>query len=127
MEQWSIPIALLPGIALLILSTSNFILGLNRELKELTIQPQEKLLIKGKMRQLRVLSYALAGLYASCAFLVLISAMMLYGTENASVNLQLIIKVLHLFSVVSIFMSLTLLTVYSIRAVSFRQRAFRGK
>lgn len=127
MEQWSIPIALLPGIALLILSTSNFILGLNRELKELTTEPEQKWLVKGKLGQLKVLSYALAGLYVSCAFLVLISAMMLYGTENTGFNLRLITKVLLLFSVVSIFMSLTLLTVYSIRAVRFRQRAFKNE
>lgn len=125
MEQWAIPIALLPGIALLILSTSNFILGLNGELKDLTEQPGQEPLIRKKLRQLRILSLSLACLYASCAFLVLISVAMLYGAENAPSALRLIVKTLHLLAVASIFLALSLLTVYAARAVHYRQQTAR--
>ena len=33
--EWYIPITILPGIGLLILSTSNFLIALNNEIKEL--------------------------------------------------------------------------------------------
>jgi hypothetical protein len=64
--DWYIPITLLPGIALLILSTSNFIIALNIEIQDLKEKEELfKEIIKLKIIQLKRLSYAISGLYLS--------------------------------------------------------------
>jgi hypothetical protein len=52
--EWYIPISLLPGIALIILSTSNFILALNNEIKELICFFSVLFLISFAVRAIRI-------------------------------------------------------------------------
>jgi hypothetical protein len=67
--EWYIPITLLPGIALLILSTSNFIIALNIEIHGLKEKKEFfEDIIKPKIIQLERLNYAISGLYLSVLF-----------------------------------------------------------
>ncbi len=85
--EWYIPITLLPGIALLILSTSNFIIALNVEIQILKEKKELfKDIIKLKMKQLKRLNYAISGLYLSVLFFT-ISGLFAFGGPVAGKDL----------------------------------------
>ena len=72
MDTWYLPITILPGIGLLILSTTNLIISLNEELERLLKEADEfQVLINRKLSQMRLLTYGMAGLYISTALMVL--------------------------------------------------------
>jgi len=62
--QWIIPITVIPGIALIILSTSNILLSLNNEVTQLH-REKEKYgeIIKMKLQQMKRLNWSLVLLY----------------------------------------------------------------
>jgi len=109
--DWYIPITLLPGIALLILSTSNFIIAINVEIQVLKEKKELfKDIIKLKMKQLKRLNYAISGLYVSVLFFTISG---LFASLDRSDELT--------FTVISIgtaimTLSVILLIVYSISA-----------
>jgi len=109
--DWYIPITLLPGIALLILSTSNFIIAINVEIQVLKEKKELfKDIIKLKMKQLKRLNYAISGLYVSVLFFTISG---LFASLDRSDELT--------FTVISIgtaimTLSVILLIIYSISA-----------
>jgi len=115
--DWYIPITLLPGIALLILSTSNFIIAINVEIQGL--KEKEELyeeIIKLKLIQLKRLSYAISGLYISTLFFTITG---LFASLEYSDDIM--------FSTVSIgtsimTFSVVLLIIYSISAISIKKK-----
>ncbi|MCH2451347.1 MAG: hypothetical protein MK198_14565 [Gracilimonas sp.] len=124
MEAWYLPITIIPGIGLLILSTSNLIISLNEELEGLLKDADEfQLLIDRKLSQMKLLTYSLAGLYLSTALLVL-SGLLSFskryeeGIFSSSASVSLIT------GVTLIFISLIILILYSVRAVTIRRAHF---
>ena len=124
MEAWYLPITIIPGIGLLILSTSNLIISLNEELERLLKDADEfQLLIDRKLSQMKLLTYSLAGLYLSTALLVL-SGLLSFskryeeGIFSSSASVSLIT------GVTLIFISLIILILYSVRAVTIRRAHF---
>ena len=67
--QWIIPITVLPGIALIVLSTTNLVVSLNKEITGLN-REKEKYgeIIMLKLVQLRRLNWALVLLYIGILF-----------------------------------------------------------
>ncbi len=113
--EWYIPISLLPGIALLILSTSHFIVALNEEVKILKSENTIKnKVITRKIEQLKRLSYAISGLYISVLFLTLVGFLTWFTIASF-----LIIPIL-LIGLASMTISVVLLVIYSIKAISIR-------
>lgn len=115
--EWYIPITLLPGIALLILSTSNFIIAINTEIQQLN---KNKTLfadiIKLKLIQLKRLSFAISGLYISALFFTITG---LFAALEYSEDIM--------FTFVSIgtgimTLSVILLIIYSISAISIKRK-----
>jgi len=67
--QWIVPVTLVPGIALIVLSTSNFVISLNREITELNNNKDKyQEIISLKLIQLRRLNLALLMLYIGIFF-----------------------------------------------------------
>lgn len=124
MEKWYLPITILPGIGLLILSTSNLIIALNKEVEELLKEAGRfEDLIHQKLKQMRLLTMSIAGFYISTALLVL------SGIFSGLQNFQPITGkgwgfIILLVGVGFIFLSLVLLIVYAIKAVSIRGNHF---
>lgn len=114
--EWYIPITLLPGIALLILSTSNILISLNNEIKDLNNDKEKyKLIILKKLIQLKKINYALVGQYLSSLFLVI--AGVLGGiTKNEPLLIYLVISGVILLSI-----SIGLLIHYSFKSLKIRQ------
>lgn len=126
MQEWYIPITILPGICLLILSTSNIMIDLSREIKSLiTENKEESILIERKLKQLKLINSSMASLYLSVASFVL-SALFSGIKASALWTSQIDIYVLFLGILFSI-LALSSLMVYSFKAVRLRQDQYHKK
>jgi uncharacterized membrane protein HdeD (DUF308 family) len=122
MQEWYVPITILPGICLLILSTSNIMIDLSREIKVLINENDDddvSTLIERKLKQLKLINSAMALLYLSVVSFVL-SALFSGLKENTGWNFQGDIYVLLLGILVAVLALLSLM-MYSFRAVKLRQ------
>lgn len=117
--QWYIPITILPGISLLILSTSNLLLDINQEIKELKSSEEDcQNIIQMKLLQLKRLSWAISGLYVTVLFLTfsgLAASVQQIGLRVDKISLVFLIA-----GIVVMVAVIILLIVYAIRAVSIR-------
>ena len=123
MENWYVPITIVPGIGLLILSTSNLLVALSNEIKSILQDSNSEMLIHRKLKQLKLLNGAMVFLYASVACFVvsgLISG--LFETTGAHFNFSIYISIL---GIASALFGLVFLIIYSFRAVKIRQDQFR--
>ncbi len=114
--EWYIPITILPGIGFLILSTANFIVSLNIEIKELEGENKTNyIIIKQKIKQLKKLSYSLIGQYIASFSLVIGGIVAKAFNDKGTTNY-------FVFSgVIILALSLVLLIIYSIKALKIRQ------
>lgn len=116
---WYIPFTIIPGVGLIILSTSNIILNLNDEISRLEGLEKEKLhpIIEAKLRQLKSLSWAI--IYQYCGLF----AFMLSGIIAALVaDFPDLSKYILLLGGLFVTLSLYLLIIYSFKAVKIRQK-----
>ncbi|WP_143744277.1 DUF2721 domain-containing protein [Polaribacter tangerinus] len=125
MNEWYIPITILPGICLLILSTSNIMIDLSREIKSLINEKENtSVLIERKLKQLKLVNRAMAFLYLSVAFFV-ISAL-ISGISN-HVDAHFTGSIYTLFSgILMAFLAIISLMLYSFRAVKLRQDQYHN-
>jgi len=114
--EWYIPITILPGIGLLILSTSNIIIALNDEIRELNLDVNRfKLVIKKKIQQLKKLNMVLIGLYVAALVLVL------GGVLGGIFEGKHAIAILVFIGVIFLAISIGLLIQYAIVSIKIRQ------
>ena len=124
MENWYLPITIVPGIGLLILSTSNLMVTLTNELSGLIKeQSKDDSIIHRKLTQLKTLNRAMVLFYIAVACLAiagLIGGLQFEVIENSATYISvlgIVIMLLGLFSLIK----------YSYRAVSIRQDQFKTK
>jgi len=124
METWYLPITIIPGIGLLILSTTHLIVSLNNEMETLFEEAGlNQSLMQQKLSQMKLLTYSMSGFYISTALMVL-SGLVSFSQQfevNALVNFSSSIL---LAGVALIFISLLILILYSVRAVKIRRMHF---
>ncbi|MDY8134546.1 DUF2721 domain-containing protein [Aquimarina sp. 2201CG5-10] len=126
MEHWYIPATIIPGIGLLILSTSNLLINLSTEIKGLIEEVSiEKKMIQRKLKQLKLLNSAMVFLYIGVACFV-ISALVsgLYKSIDSNSDSAIYITIA---GIASILLGLITLIIYSFRAVKIRQDQFQHK
>jgi len=121
MENWYLPITIVPGLGLLILSTSNLMVTLSNEISGMIEHSKEKAIITRKLKQLKLLNMAMVFFYVSVA-LLLVSAVLngLYTIEKTSLYISVL-------AIVSALIGLFSLVIYSFRAVTIRQNQFKNK
>ncbi len=115
--EWYGPLTILPAIALLILSTTTFIIALNIEIVEL-VNDEEKYakIIQLKMIQLKRLGIANAFLYA-CALLFMVAGLSMAFTNNSNLFLYLMLG-----GVFTAVVALSFLFVHSLGSILIRQK-----
>jgi DMSO reductase anchor subunit len=122
MENWYLPITLVPGIGLLILSTSNLMVTLSNELNGLiNEQSKDDSIILRKLTQLKTLNRVLVLFYSAVACLAiagLIGGLQLISIKNTATYISVI-------GIVIMILGLFFLIKYSYRAVSIRQDQFK--
>ncbi len=115
--QWYIPFTILPGIALIILSTSNIMLTLNSEITDLKKDKEvSDSIIEAKLLQLKRLSWSIVLQYIGLFFFLLSGVIAALNTNNESLSEGILITGVILFGI-----SIVLLIVYAINAVKIRQ------
>ena len=121
MENWYLPITIVPGLGLLILSTSNLMVTLSNEINAMIEHSKEKTIITIKLTQLKLLNMAMVFFYVAVA-LLLISAVLngLYTVEKTSLYISV-------SAIISALVGLFSLVIYSFRAVTIRQNQFKNK
>ncbi len=121
MENWYLPITIVPGLGLLILSTSNLMVTLSNEINTMITSPVARAIIKRKLAQLKLINTALIFFYSSIAFL-LISALINGISQTQGISLYISI-----LAVSFALIGLIILVLYSFRAVGIRQEQFRNQ
>ena len=122
--DWYIPITIVPAVGLILLSTSNLLIALSTEIKDLIKgNSATDQLIQIKLKQLKRLSWAMIFLYVSVASFV-ISGLIggIYQSGHRMVSDASIYIV-----VLGIFMSLAalfILIAYALSALKIRQNQF---
>ena len=115
--EWYLPMTIIPGIGLIILSTSNIMLELNREISKLEEAKHEKIeIIKLKLSQLKVLNISIVFQYLGVLLFLLSGiASPMYIDANIPKGLLFI-------GVAIISVSILFLLYYSIKSVNVRQK-----
>jgi steroid 5-alpha reductase family enzyme len=114
--EWYIPITILPGIGMIILSTSNILISLNDEISNMSNEKEKYTsIINQKIKQLKKLNYALIAQYIS-AFLLTI------GGVIGEINQQKETMVYWVISgIIVLGLSFILLINYAIKSLKIRQ------
>ncbi len=117
--EWYVPITMLPGIGLIILSTSNLLIALNNEIKELN-QDKNKCIsiIQLKMVQLKRLNLALMGQYI-CIFLLVLAGVL--GGSSAKFRNSIVVYAVVAGSII-LSLSIGILIIYSLKSLSIRRK-----
>ncbi len=125
MNEWYIPITILPGICLLILSTSNIMIDLSREVRIL-IQENKNTskLIERKLKQLKLINRAMALLYLAVGGFV-ISGLLSGVSDNVGMHNNAGLYVLFIGMALAM-LALISLIFYSFKAVRLRQDQYMG-
>ena len=121
MENWYLPITVVPGLGLLLLSTSNLMVTLSSEIRIMIEGSKEKKIITKKLTQLKLLNMAMVFFYSAVAHL-LISAVI-----NALYTVETISLYISIFAITLALIGLFVLIIYSFRAVTIRQKQFKNK
>ncbi len=125
--EWYLPITIIPGIGMLILSTSTQLLGLSSEIAGLLSKEHDDFqhqIADRKIKQLSLLTKANFFLYLSVAFYVF-SGILGVITENESFYS---LPSLSLYAgTLNIFVAIILLNIYAFRAVKIRKKQFEHK
>jgi len=121
MENWYVPITIVPGIGLLLMSTSHLMVALSAEIKAMIAEGDHgEKLMQRKLSQLKRINLASVFLYLSVAFFVvagLVSGLdETLGTHYFWVSLYITIA-----GIISALAGLLLLITYSFKAVRIRQ------
>jgi uncharacterized BrkB/YihY/UPF0761 family membrane protein len=121
MENWYLPITIVPGLGLLILSTSSLMVALSNEINGMIENSKDKTIITRKLKQLKLLNMAMVFFYVAVA-LLLVSAVIngLFLIEKVSLYISVL-------AIISALKGLLSLVIYSFRAVTIRQNQFKNK
>ena len=121
MENWYLPITIVPGLGLLVLSTSNLMITLSNEIDSKIQQTKNSAIIRRKLAQLKLLNKAMVFFYVAIA-LLLTSAIL-----KGLFDLEEVAFFTSAFAVILALIGLFSLILYSFRAVRIRQDQFKDK
>ncbi|SHG86013.1 DUF2721 domain-containing protein [Flagellimonas flava] len=125
MESWYVPITIVPGVGLLLMSTSNLLGALSNEIKGLITEHFDyENLLQRKLKQLKLINYAMVFLYVSVACFVLsgLIAGLYESTHIMGDDLPVYFSVM---GIISCLTALILLILFSFKAVKIKQDQFR--
>jgi hypothetical protein len=124
MENWYVPITIVAGIGLLILSPSNLMITLSNELSGfIKEQSKDESILIRKLEQLKTLNRVTVLFYFAVACLTiagLAGGLQLKAIENGATYISVL-------GIVIMLLGLLFLIKYSYRAVSIRQDQFKTK
>jgi len=121
MENWYLPMTIVPGLGLIILSTSNLVVTLSNEISTMIASSKEKNIITRKLAQLKLLNTAMVFCYIAVA-LLLIAAVV-----NGINSKQKITLYASILAISCALIGIITLIKYSFKAVTIRQDQFKNR
>ncbi|NQU51198.1 MAG: hypothetical protein HQ522_01540 [Bacteroidetes bacterium] len=127
MYEWYVPITILPGIGLLIISTSSLLVNLDKEISNLlhSNKQDDIVLSQKKLKQLNLLNLAMVGFYIGSATFVNSGILMILSNTFLwcrDTSLGFIIV-----GILAVLVSLCLLILFSFKAVRIRKEQHLNK
>lgn len=116
--EWYLPITIIPGVGVLIVSTTNQLIALNIDIAQMITNKsclQQVRIFEIKNSQLRKLAKATEFFYISCALYVFA------GLSGAFTNVHLLSELLLIAGTVCLFVALGYLIVYGYDLVKIQQ------
>ena len=124
MATWVFPLTILPGIGLLIMSTTNWSVALTNEINQLLVHEEcNHNLLNKKIRQLSLINQALVALYlctAMCATGGFVGGILQSEMETASTLTTLLLCIGMFFLILATGM----LIIYAYRATSIKKNQY---
>jgi len=124
MATWIFPLTILPGIGLLIMSTTNWAVALTNEINHLLDQEYcNQALLTKKIKQLSLINQALVALYlctAMCAAGGFVGGILQSEMETTS-NLPIILLCIGMFFLM---LATSLLIIYAYRATNIKRNQY---
>ena len=125
MENWVLTLTVLPSVGLLLISTTSLSVALSNELDHmLHSDDYQEEIVKRKLHQLKLLSWAMIALYLSAATLAfdgLVGALF----HNSSFEFAAVLWIsIFVFSISFLSIATIFLIIFAIRAVSIKQEQF---
>ena len=116
--EWYLPMTIIPGIGLIILSTSNIMLSLNKEISEL-LEDKNKYqeVIAAKLSQLIRTSYSIVFQYIGVLLFLFSGISRAIYENNSQLSNGLLIA-----GVIAISISIIILLIYSIKAIGIKRK-----
>ena len=116
--QWYIPITIIPGLGLIIMSTSNLLIALNTEVSQLNRKKEVfGEIIALKIGQMKRLNWAMVYLYLA------ILCFLLSGLLAVLINpVAILIRIIMIAGVASSLVAIIFLISYGFRMVNIRQK-----
>lgn len=122
LEQAVLPLSLMPGVGLMVLSTVNLSVNLSQEIQILLQQiPLDPQLARQKIQQLKRLNQSLFCLYASAGAFLLVAISTLFENFSWFSRWGLCLGVL------AWLMALALLIVFASRVIAIKQHPFQSR
>lgn len=128
--DWYIPFTILPGVAMIIFSTSRLWISLSEEIErmERNMENYDESIIMKKINQLKQLNIGLILQYVAAVFFVIASVIgsitNWYQPEGSSATYTLIIMIAGALLLTA---GLLYLVIYSVKAVQIRMKQFELK
>jgi len=119
--EWYLPITILTGLGLILLSTSNFLISLNSEIIEMKKNTENfREIIDLKIDQLKRLNWALVGLYAAIFTFLLSGILGVFFSKD-----NLIPFLVLLGGTILVLISSVILIIYGFKSIAIRQKHVR--
>ncbi len=127
MDQWIFPLTVLPGIGLLIMSTTNWAIALTGEINDLLHDPScDADILRRKVEQLQLINLALVALYFCTALFALSGFFGVVSLINMHENQTLFALIISLGMLCLLFAT-GLLILYGFRAVGIKTTQFKNR
>ena len=119
--QWILPVSVLPGIALIVLSTSNLVISLNKEIAGLNMDKEKyRDIIRLKLIQLKRLNWSLVLMYLG--ILLFLSSGVL-GALTEPENIYTFLSMIAGLGL--IIRAIILLVIYGFKSIYIREKHLR--
>ena len=126
MDSWIFPLTILPGIGLIIMSTTNWSVALAGEIERLLKEADcSRTIVKRKIKQLSLLNSALVALYVSAALCALGGFLGAASTYTEGVpKWKVLVTVSTSIGIAFLLAATVMLIVYAFRAVAIKRQQF---
>lgn len=128
MDNWYVPITLLPSIGFFIVATSSVSNSLSAEIARLIELGREENMeiVSRKLKQLRLINIVLVILFGS-AVLFAVSGLIAGLEFNFMTNMRLFIEILVCAGIGLVVVAMVALMMYAIRAVRIKEDQFKNR